>query len=97
MQGFIDQESVIPLRFTNRHGLLGSKAAGFHEGVTEDAWSSGYVDIDDLLASSDLGMQEVLVHFLRERTATTNYAKRIGSERSEERRVGEESRSRWSP
>jgi hypothetical protein len=80
MQGFIDQAAVIPLRFTNRHGLLGSKAAGFHEGVTEDAWSSGYVDIDDLLASSDLGMQEVLVHFLRERTATTNYARRIGSE-----------------
>lgn len=80
MQGFIDQAAVIPLRFTNRHGLLGSKATGFHEGVTEDAWSSGYVDIDDLLASSDLGMQEVLVHFLRERTATTNYAKRIGSE-----------------
>jgi hypothetical protein len=80
MQGFIDQAAVIPLRFTNRHGLLGSKAAGFHEGVTEDAWSSGYVDIDDLLVSSDLGMQEVLVHLLRERTATTNYAKRIGSE-----------------
>lgn len=80
MQGFIDQAAVIPLRFTNRHGLLGSRLAGFHEGVTEDAWSSGYVDIDDLLASSDLGMQQVLVHFLRERTATTNYAKRIGSE-----------------
>ncbi len=80
MQGFIDQAAVIPLRFTNRHGLLGSRATGFHEAVVEDAWSSGYVDIDDLLASNDLGMQEVLVHFLRERTATTNYAKRIGSE-----------------
>lgn len=80
MQGFIDQAAVIPLRFTNRHGLLGSKATGFTQGVTEDAWSSGYVDIDDLLASSELGMQEVLVHFLRERTATKNYAKRIGSE-----------------
>jgi hypothetical protein len=80
MQGFIDQAAVIPLRFTNRHGLLGSKATGFTESVTEDAWSSGYVDIDDLLASSELGMQEVLVHFLRERTATKNYAKRIGSE-----------------
>jgi hypothetical protein len=79
MQGFIDQAAVIPLRFTNRHGLLGNKTAGFHESVTEDAWSSGYVDIDDLLASSDLGLQSVLVHFLRERTATTNYAKRIGS------------------
>jgi hypothetical protein len=79
MQGFVDQAAVIPLRFTNRHGLLGSKAKGFHESVTEDAWSSGYVDIDDLLASSDLGLQSVLVHFLRERTATTNYAQRIGS------------------
>jgi len=80
MQGFIDQAAVIPLRFTNRHGLLGDKVHGFTESVTEDAWSSGYVDIDDLLASSELGMQEVLVHFLRERTATSNYAKRIGSE-----------------
>jgi hypothetical protein len=80
MQGFIDQAAVIPLRFTNRHGLLGSRATGFHESVTEDAWSSGYVDIDDLLASNDLGMQEVLVHFLRESSATANYAKRIGSE-----------------
>ncbi len=80
MQGFIDQEAVIPLRFTNRHGLLGNRAEGFHTRVTEDAWSSGYVDIDDLLASSDLGMQEVLVHVLRERTETRNYARRIGSE-----------------
>lgn len=80
MQGFIDLAAVIPLRFTNRHGLLGSRATGFHEAVVEDAWSSGYVDIDDLLASNDLGMQNVLVHFLRERSATANYARRIGSE-----------------
>ncbi len=80
MQGFIDQGAVIPLRFTNRHGLLGTRATGFNEGVVEDAWSSGYVDIDDLLASNDLGLQEVLVHFLRERTATPQYAHRIGSE-----------------
>ena len=80
MQGFIDQAAVIPLRFTNRHGLLGDKAHGFNDRVAVDDWSSGYVDIDDLLASNDLGMQEVLVHFLRERTATSNYAKRIGSE-----------------
>jgi hypothetical protein len=79
MQGFVDQAAVIPLRFTNRHGLLGNKTAGFHASVTEDAWSSGYVDIDDLLASNDLGLQTVLVHFLRERTATSNYAQRIGS------------------
>jgi hypothetical protein len=78
MQGFIDQAAVIPLRFTNRHGLLGSRATGFNDRVAVDDWSSGYVDIDDLLASNDLGLQNALVHFLRERTATGNYAHRIG-------------------
>ncbi len=78
MQGFIDQAAVIPLRFTNRHGLLGSRATGFNDRVAVDDWSSGYVDIEDLLASNDLGLQNALVHFLRERTATGNYAHRIG-------------------
>jgi hypothetical protein len=79
MKTFIDQGVVIPFRLTNRHGLLGDKVSGFNDRVLEDAWSSGYVDIDDLLASSDLGLQSVLVHFLRERSATPNYARRIGS------------------
>jgi hypothetical protein len=79
MKEFIDQTPVIPLRFTNRHGLLGDRVSGYHDRVLADAWSSGYVDIDDLLASSDLGLQSALVHFLRERTATKNYEKRIGS------------------
>ncbi len=79
MQAFIDQGAVIPLRLTNRRGLLGSHAAGFHTQVDVDAWRSGYVDIDDLLSSSDLGLQSVLVHFLRERSATSNYARRIGT------------------
>lgn len=78
MIAFIDQDPVIPLRLTNRHGLLGSHATGFHHQVDVDAWTSGYVDIDDLLASSDLGIQSVLVHFLGERSATSNYAHRIG-------------------
>ena len=80
MQGFIDQAAVLPLRFTNKSGLLGTRALGFHDRVLADDWASGYVDIDDLLASNDLGLQSVLVHFLRERTATSNYARRIGSE-----------------
>jgi hypothetical protein len=80
MMAFIDQDAVIPLRLTNRHGLLHNPATGgFTDRVEEDAWSSGYVDIDDLLASDDLGFQSVLVHFIRERTATRNYARRIGS------------------
>jgi len=77
MIALIDDTADIPLRLTNRHGLIGSftvDVAGtrtFHPegGVFEDAWQSGYVDIDDLLASSDLGMQDVLVHFITERQA----------------------------
>jgi hypothetical protein len=79
MIDFIDSAQVIPLRLTDRHGLLGDRVSGFNDRVIEDAWSSGYVDIDDLLASSDLGLQSVLVHFLRERQSTRNYARRLGS------------------
>lgn len=81
MLAFIEDEArVVPLRLTNRHGLLGSHAGGFHHRVEVDAWHSGYVDIDDLLASSDLGLQSALLHFLRERHETRNYARRIGSQ-----------------
>lgn len=79
MMEFIDQAAVIPLRLTNRHGLLGDRTSGFHDRVDVDEWESAYVDIDDLLASSDLALQLMLVHFLRERSATPNYARRIGS------------------
>ena len=79
MIAFIDAAEVIPLRLTDRHGLLGDRVSGFNDRVQEDAWSSGYVDIDDLLASSDLGLQSVLVHFLQERQSTRNYARRLGS------------------
>ncbi|MCX5561516.1 DUF4157 domain-containing protein [Streptomyces sp. NBC_00038] len=78
MQAFIDGETVLPLRLTNRHGLLGDKALGFHDRVEVDEWQSGYVDVDDLLASSDLALQSQLLHFLTERSATRNYAARIG-------------------
>lgn len=86
MIAFIDEAADIPLRLTNRQGLLGSwnvspgGARTFTPtgGVFEDAWQSGYVDIDDLLSSSDLGMQDVLVHFISERRATPNYVRRMG-------------------
>lgn len=79
LMSFIDADAVIPLRFTNRQGLLGSHATGFHDQVDIDSWTTGYVDIDDLLASDDLGLQLVMVHFITERAATRNYARRIGS------------------
>lgn len=79
MLAFIESENVIPLRLTNRSGLLGSRATGFSEGVLADAFASGLVDIDDLLASDDAGLQLVLVHFLTERAVTRDYARRLGS------------------
>ncbi|MFF1676501.1 hypothetical protein ACFVYG_10785 [Streptomyces sp. NPDC058256] len=78
MRAFIDGDAVLPLRLTNRHGLLGDGALGFHDQVEVDEWQSGYVDVDDLLASSDLTLQAQLLHFLTERSATRNYASRIG-------------------
>jgi hypothetical protein len=80
MVALIDQDPVLPMRLTNRHGLLGERATGFHDPVDGDAFTSGYVDIDDLLAGDDLGFQMLLVHFLTERAATRNYARRIGTD-----------------
>jgi uncharacterized protein DUF4157 len=79
MMALIDREDVLPLRLTNRHGLLGTPATGYNVQVDVDAWRSGYVDIDDLLGSSDLGLQSVLLHFLTERAATARYSHRIGT------------------
>jgi hypothetical protein len=79
MVALVDQDPVLPMRLTNRHGLLGDRVAGFHDAVDGDAFTSGYVDIDDLLAGDDLGFQMLLVHFLTERAATRNYARRIGT------------------
>jgi hypothetical protein len=79
MQDFIADPADIPMRMTNRHGLLGSPATGYHWGVELDTWQSGYVDIDDFLASSPSDFMTALVHLLRERQQTRNYARRIGS------------------
>jgi hypothetical protein len=78
MMALIDRAELVPVRLTNRHGLLGDKVSGFHDEVDGDAFFSGYADIDDILACDDLGFELLLVHFLTERAVTKNYAKRIG-------------------
>lgn len=80
MMSFIDDTADVLMRFTDRHGLLGDRTVGYHWAVDVDAWQSGYVDIDDLLNSSDLGLATSMVHQLRERQLTPNYAHRIGIE-----------------
>lgn len=79
MIGFIDQEAVIPLRLTNSRGRTRDPTGAFSRRVLEDEWLSGYVDIEDLLASDPLGLQTALVHFIRERAETRNYERRLGS------------------
>jgi hypothetical protein len=79
MVALIDRKEGIPMRLVNRQALLGDPAHGFHDAVDGDAFQSGYVDIDDLLAGDDLGFQMLLVHFLTERAVTANYAHRIGT------------------
>jgi hypothetical protein len=78
MIAFIGDARILPLRLTNRHGLQGDRVSGFNQPVEVDSFNSGYVDIDDLLASSDLGLQTSLVHLLRERAETGNYERRMG-------------------
>lgn len=80
MMSYIDGATDIRMRMTNRHGLMGDHVTGFDTQVEVDSWRAGYVDIDDLLASSDLGLQTVLVHVLEERSRTANYTRRIGTE-----------------
>lgn len=74
----IDRAEVVPVRLVNRQALLGDTANGYHWSVDGDAFQSGYVDIDDLLAGDDLGFQMLLLHFLTERAVTRNYAHRMG-------------------
>jgi uncharacterized protein DUF4157 len=79
MKGFIDSGTPIRLRITNQSGLLKDDKGKFTLHVDLDAFQSGYVDIDDLLADDDLTMQTDLVHFLTERSVTKDYTRRIGT------------------
>ena len=80
MKAFIDSPNPIRMRMTNKDGLLKDKKGKFTLHVSLDAFTSGYVDIDDLLADDDLTMQTDLVHFLTERSVTKDYTRRIGTD-----------------
>ena len=80
MVGYVKSPNLIPLRITNSQGRLGDPQHGYNVQIAFDDYHSGYVDIDDLLASDDLGLQEDIVHFLRERSDVPNYAGRLGSD-----------------
>ena len=78
MIAMIDGKELIPLRLTNRENRLEGEEGRFTEQISGDNWQQGYVDVDDVLASDDLALKLLLVHFLTERAVTKNYAKRMG-------------------
>jgi hypothetical protein len=74
MREFMSPDTqLIPMRLITREGYVGGAP------LRMDSLQEGYVDLDDLLASSDLGMQMILIHFLTERSRVPNYARRIGT------------------
>lgn len=78
MTGFIGEAQVIPLRLITGAGRVRGAAGNFVP-LTADSFVSGYVDLDDLLGSSDIGFKLLLAHFITERLQVPNYARRIGT------------------
>jgi Domain of unknown function (DUF4157) len=78
MIAFMDGAALLPLRLVTHEARARVGNAGPFFPIVADAFASGYVDLDDLLAADDLAFQSMLVHFLRERASTPNYAHRIG-------------------
>ena len=96
IQAFIADAADIPMRMTNRNALLGSPAIGYHWKVELDAWQSGYVDIDDFLASSPSNfMTTPRASIAREATdAQLRAANRLAVARCKSARTGRGVRAR---
>jgi hypothetical protein len=75
---FIDGAQLIPLRLISGAGKAPLPGGGFSP-VVADAFETGYVDLDDLLASDDTAFMITLVHLVTERRQVPNYARRIGT------------------
>jgi Domain of unknown function (DUF4157) len=73
MRGFIDRAAIVPLRLITSAGRVRGSV------IDIDFFDLGYVDIEDLLASSDLSFQMNLLHLLVERLSVRNYGRRLGT------------------
>ena len=74
MMQFIDDTNLAPMRLITNNGLVDG------ERLLIDSFNLAYVDLDDMLACSDLSFQLNLIHFLEERLAIPDYARKIGTD-----------------
>jgi hypothetical protein len=76
---------VIPMRLITKEGRDREHQGGKvnttepYKPVFVDTFVSGYVDLDDLLATDDTSFKLSLIHLLAERAAVPNYARRLGT------------------
>ena len=73
LRAFIDRAEIVPMRLITGSGYVGGGP------LLVDSLQLGYVDIDDLLASDDLGVQSNIIHLLTERFAVRDYNRRLGT------------------
>lgn len=73
MRDFIDRAEVVPLRLITSAGRVGGGP------LWVDSLQAGYLDLDDMLASSDVSFQMNLVHIMVERLSIRNYDRRRGT------------------
>lgn len=73
MMQFIDDTNLAPMRLITNAGLVDGQR------LLIDSFNLAYVDLDDMLACSDLSFQMNLIHFLEERLAIPDYARKIGT------------------
>jgi len=74
MMQFIDDTNLAPMRLITNNGLVDGQR------LLIDSFNLAYVDLDDMLACSDVSFQLNLIHFLEERLAIPDYASKIGTD-----------------
>lgn len=77
MRKFIDEDQTVPLRLITGEGKVGG--GGVFVPVLIDSFNSGYVDVDDLMATDEQSFQNWFTHILTERFHVKRYAHLLGT------------------
>lgn len=73
MISFIDGPQTLPLRLINSSGRVGGA------NLFIDSFITGYMDLDDMMASDDVSFRMNMIHILTERNEVPDYASKIGT------------------